>query len=165
MKAVIPIFLIAIVAGVAAFIIIDPFYDRAAAYKAENERLLTQFSPPPVAKVVSSEQRAYESEGIASLLNRAKGWTLTVVYGVPEAVTADDVVAWYRDKLPSGWTEEIKEAPGGANPQTGQPNPPLRTWIAQSGSSRVAINLDKLNPAGQHTYEVSIDHKGAEHGE
>ena len=49
-------------------------------------------------------------------------------------------------------------------PVSGQPNPPLRYLTLTSGEKQVAINLDNMNPGGPHTYEVSIDHKGARSG-
>jgi len=161
MKAVIPIFLIAIVVGVAAFFIVDPLHDRAAAYKSENERVQEQFAPPPLAQVVTSEQKAYEADGINSILNRAEGWVLTTVYGVPEAMTIDEVTAWYQENLPEGWTAELNEIPDGANPQTGQPNPPIRHLIMVSGEKQVVIDLMNMNPGKNQTYQVAIDYKGA----
>jgi len=162
MKAVIPIFLIAIVAGVAAFLIVDPLHDRAAAYKSENEAILDQLPPPPVAKEVASTHDPYTEDGIGSLLNRAKGWLLLTVYGVPEAMSADDVIAWYQEQLPSGWTSRVEETANGADPQTGEPRPPIRHLIMTSGVKQAFIDLTDMNPGGGHTYEVAIDHKGAE---
>jgi hypothetical protein len=161
MKAVIPIFLIAILAGVAAFTILDPLKDRAAAYKSENESILVELQPPPVAQVVSTEHKSYEDEGISSVLNRAKGWTLNVVYGVPEVVTADNVIEFYQQNLPSGWTASVSEQPGGADTVTGQPNPPIRMMTLVNGKKQAILNLEKLNPGGPHTYELVIDYKGA----
>jgi hypothetical protein len=161
MKAVIPIFLIAILAGVAAFLVLDPLKDRAAAYKSENEEILAELGPPPVAQVVSSEHKAYEEEGITSILNRAKGWTLNVVYGVPEVVTVDNVIEYYQQNLPAGWTAAVTEQPGGANSTTGEPLPPIRTLTLLNGKKQAILNLEKLNPGGPHTYEVVIDYKGA----
>lgn len=160
MKAVIPIFLIAILGGVAAFMVLDPLKDRAAAYKSENASILNQLKPPPVARVVSSEDFSYEDEGITSILNRAKGWTLNVVYGVPDVVTIDNVIDFYMQNLPQGWTGAVSEEPGGADPASGQPLASLRTLTLSSGKKLATIKLEKMNPGGPHTYEVIIDHKG-----
>jgi hypothetical protein len=160
MKAVIPIFLIAILGGVAAFMVLDPLKDRAAAYKSENDAILAQLQPLPVAQVVSSEQVAYEDDGVTSILNRAKGWTLNVVYGVPQVVTPDNVIEFYQQNLPPGWTANVTETPGGANAQTGAPNPPLKAMTLTSGDKMATIDLSALNPGGNHTYTVVIDYKG-----
>ncbi|MGE0687697.1 MAG: hypothetical protein AB7P33_13205 [Dehalococcoidia bacterium] len=162
MKAVIPIFLIAILAGVAAFMLLDPLKDRAAAYKAENESVLAELKPPPVAQIVSTEHRSYEDDGITSILNRAKGWTLNIVYGVPEVVTVENVIEFYQANLPAGWTATVTERPGGANSTTGQPNPPLRTMTLVNGKKQATIDLEKLNPGGPHTYEMVIDYQGVD---
>src|SRR5687768_344407 len=139
MKAVIPIFLLAILGGVAAFMVIDPLEDRAASYKSENEALLEQLKPPPVAQVVSTEHVAYEDDGVTSILNRAEGWTLSVVYGVPEVVTPENVIEFYQQNLPSGWTAVVNETPGGANAQTGAPTPPPKSMTLQSGEKLALI--------------------------
>jgi hypothetical protein len=160
MKAVIPIFLIAILGGVAAFMVLDPLKDRAAAYKSENEAILVQLQPLPVARVVSSEHTAYKDDGVTSILNRSKGWTLNVVYGVPEVVTPENVIEYYQQNLPAGWTAKVDETPGGADPQTGAPKPPLKSMTLTSGDALASIDLSALNPGGNHTYTVVIDHKG-----
>jgi hypothetical protein len=109
---------------------------------------------------VSTEHNAYEEEGITSILNRAKGWTLNVVYGVPEVVTADNVIEFYQKNLPSGWTATVSERPGGADSTSGQPNPPLKTLTLVNGKKEAVIDLEKMNPGGPHTYEMIIDYKG-----
>ena len=161
MKAVIPIFLIAIAAAVAAFLVLDPLHDRAAAYKSANERILAQLKHPPVAELVSSKQDPYEEEGVSSLLNRAKGWTLSQVYKVPDVVKSDDVTAFYQQNPPAGWQAEVIEVPGGVNSVSGQPLPSHRNLRFSSGDQRIDINLDNMYEGGPHTYEVAIDHKGA----
>jgi hypothetical protein len=165
MKAVIPIFLIAIAAGVAAFMVLDPLHDRAGAYKSDNEAILDLLTPPAEAKLVSSEQVAYEDEGISSILNRAEGWVLTIVYGVPEATSIDDLIAWYRRDLPAGWAARVEDTPDGADPQTGAPRPPLRKLFLTSGEKLATLDFTNMNPGANHTYQLSIDHKGAVAGE
>ena len=160
MKAVIPIFLIAIAAGVAAFLVVDPLHDRAAAYKSENEAILDQLPPPPVAREVTSAQEPYEQEGISSIINRSEGWVLTIVYGVPEGMSADDVIAWYQDQLPPGWSSHVDELPNGADPQTGQPRPPIRHLVMVSGEKQAAIDLTNMQEGANQTFELAIDHKG-----
>src|SRR5215207_8301847 len=123
MKAVIPIFLIAIAVGVAAFMALDPLQDRAGEYQDANDRILASMTHPPVARVLSMKQDAYEEEGITSILNRAKGWTLRVVYTVPEGVKADDISAFYEQNVPSGWQVQVVEVPSGVDPVSGQPRP------------------------------------------
>lgn len=160
MKAVIPIFLIAIAAGVAAFMVLDPLQDRAAAYKEGNERILASMTHLPVARVVSMKQDAYEEEGITSILNRAKGWTLRVVYTVPEGVKSEDVTAFYEQNVPPGWQVQVVDVPSGVDPVSGQPRPVHRNVTFVSGERRVDVNTENMYEGGPRNYEVIIDQKG-----
>lgn len=157
MKAVLPILLIGFLVAAGAIYVLDPFSDRNADYRAENERIAALLTHPVDGKLLTSEQKAYFDEGFSSILNRAKGWMLNITYQAPIGASAEDISAFYESHAPTGW--KVESATVTSVDTAGKPGPSYRDVFYSEGSVRVTIATQGMIEGGAGTYIVSIDHK------
>jgi len=149
--------LVIAVAGIALALAAAACGADIASYVHQNEGILEALPALPGAERLSTEHNAYYDErGWAPI-----GWTTNVIYKAPPGMTDQEVIDFYVQNMGQDWQGRVEEVPIvelGTGEQEG------RVLQAQfsKGKAIVSMNTDNMFEGGPHTFEVSIDYRGAE---
>ncbi|UCH86319.1 MAG: hypothetical protein JSU97_07240 [Dehalococcoidia bacterium] len=128
-----------------------------ASYVYHNEKILETLPALPGAEWLSTEHDPYYEEGVWG----AVGWTTNVIYKAPAEMTDQDVVDFYVQNMGQDWQEQVEEVPI-VEIGTGEEKGRALQVEFSKGTAIVSVNTDNMFEGGPHTFEVSIDHRGAE---
>ena len=128
-----------------------------ASYVYHNESILEALPALPGAEWQSTEHNAYyEERGWAPI-----GWTTNVIYKAPPEMTDQDVIDFYVQNMGQDWQGRVEEVPI-VEIGTGEQKGRVLHVEFSKGTAIVSVNTDNMFEGGPHTFEVSIDYRGAE---
>jgi len=149
--------LVIAVAGIALALAATACGADIASYIHQNEGILEALPALPGAEWLSTEHNAYYDErGWAPI-----GWITNVIYKAPPEMTDQDVIDFYVQNMGQDWQGRVEEVPIvelGTGEQKGRV---LQAQFSR-GTAIVSVNTDNMFEGGPHTFEVSIDYRGAE---
>ena len=128
-----------------------------ASYVHQNESILGALPALPGAEWLSTEHDPYYEEGVWGPV----GWTTNVIYKAPLEMTDQEVIDFYVQNMGQDWQGRVEEVPIvelGTGEQKGRV---LQVEFSKE-TAIVSMNTDNMFEGGPHTFEVSIDYRGAE---
>ena len=128
-----------------------------ASYVYHNESILEALPALPGAEWLSTEHDPYYEEGVWGPV----GWTTNVIYKAPPEMTDQDVIDFYVQNMGQDWQSRVEEVPV-VELGTGEQKGMVLQVEFSKGTAIVSMNTDNMFEGGPHTFEVSIDHRGAE---
>ena len=149
--------LIIAVAGIALALAATACVADVASYVHQNESILEALPTLPGAEWLSTEHDPYYEElGWAPI-----GWTTNVIYKAPPEMTDQDVIDFYVQNIGQDWQGRVEEVPI-VELGTGEEKGRVLQVEFSKGTAIVSMNTDNMFEGGAHTFEVSIDYRGAE---
>jgi len=125
-------------------------------YLKQNERILEMLPEATGAERLEVEHNPYYEDWGGPPI----GWTTNVIYRAPPEMTDQDVISFYLENMPDGWQPKGEEVPiieAGTGERKGRV---LLVGFTQ-GTAVGGVNTDNMHEGAPHTFEVSIDHRGA----
>jgi hypothetical protein len=89
------------------------------------------------------------------------GYTTNVIYDPPDGTTDREVIDFYMETMPAEWDRRAQEIPiveAGSGEQRGV----ILGAAFTRGEATVSVNTDNMMPDAPGTFEVAIDHNGAQ---
>ena len=149
--------LVIAVAGIALALAATACVADVASYVHKNESILEALPELRGAEWQSTEHNPYyEERGWAPI-----GWTTNVIYKAPPEMTDQEVIDFYVQNIGQDWQERVEEVPI-IEIGTGERKGRVLTVLFTRGAAQVSVNTDNMYEGGPHTFEVSIDYRGAE---
>lgn len=128
-----------------------------ASYVHRNEGILEALPALPGAEWLSTAHNPYyEERGWAPI-----GWTTNVIYKAPPEMTDQEVIDFYVQNMGQDWQGRVEEVPI-VELGTGEQKGRVLQVEFSKGTAIVSVNTDNMFEGGPHTFEVSIDYRGAE---
>ncbi len=149
--------LVIAVAGIALALAAVACIADVASYVYHNESILEELPALPGAEWLSTEHNPYYDErGWAPI-----GWTTNAIYKAPPEMTDQDVIDFYVQNMGQDWQARVEEVPIVDLGTREQKGTVLQAEFSK-GKAIVSMNTDNMFEGGSHTFEISIDYRGAE---
>jgi hypothetical protein len=145
------------VAGVALALVATACGADIASYVHQNEGIREALPALPGAEWLSTEHNPYYEEGVWGPV----GWSTNVIYKAPPEMTDQDVIDFYMQNMGQNWQGRVEEVPI-VELGTGEQKGRVLQVEFSKGTAIVSMNTDNMFEGGPHTFEVSIDYRGAE---
>jgi hypothetical protein len=145
------------VAGIALALAATACGADIASYVHQNESILEALPALPGGEWLSTEHNPYYEERRWAPI----GWTTNVIYKAPPEMTDQEVIDFYVQNIGQDWQGRVEEVPI-VELGTGEQKGRVLQVEFSKGTAIVSVNTDNMFEGGPHTFEVSIDYRGAE---